>query len=70
MKDIQKENGDIIRVAVTEFKDKKYIDIRNFYVDTSTEEVTYKPTKKGISVPIEFYKKLIEALNSIEKEIN
>lgn len=64
MPDIEKGNGDIVRVQVNEFKEKKYLDIRNFFMS----EDDYAPTKKGISVPLELKDKLIEAIKEAIKE--
>ena len=47
MKDIQTGTG-IIRVQISEFEGKKYLDIRKFYLDKEIDE--YKPTRKGISL--------------------
>lgn len=51
MPDIKKnDKGDVIRVAVDEFKGKDYLDIRNFYKGQDGE---LKPTRKGVSIPVE-----------------
>lgn len=64
MKDIKTGRG-IIRIQKTEFKGKEYIDIRKFYQDNETEE--WKPTRKGISVPVDLLQDINIALQELIK---
>jgi len=64
MKNIQTGSG-IIRVQISEFEGKKYLDIRKFYLDKETEE--YKPTRKGISLNPEIAE---EVLNTAKEELD
>ena len=57
MKDIQVGSG-IIRVQISEFEGKKYLDIRKFYLDKETDE--YKPTRKGISLNTDIAEEVLE----------
>ena len=60
--------GDLKRVTVSTFKNKKRVDIRNYYaVDGGV-----KPTKKGFSFSLEEYKKFIapETQKAIQKLID
>lgn len=52
------DNGDVIRVAVDEFRGKDYLDIRCFYKDKTGE---LKPTRKGVSIPVELAEVVIGA---------
>ena len=61
MKEIIKENGDAIRIQETEFKGKKYLDIRQFYMG----DTEYLPTKKGVMIPIELKDKIVDAITSL-----
>ena len=67
---IDKSLGNRIHVRISRFKDRDYLDIRNYYEDDAGE---WKPTRKGISVPVEFYddvmKALAEAKPIIDKRI-
>ena len=54
-----------IRITRGEFKDKIYLDIRLFFTDPNTTEL--KPTKKGITIPIDFLPQLTSALLQCEK---
>lgn len=53
-----------IQFRVNEFKGNNYIDIRTYYFDENSEE--FKPTRKGISIPVELYEELKEALTKVE----
>jgi len=53
-----------IQFRVNEFKGSNYIDIRTYYFDENSEE--FKPTRKGISIPVELYEELKEALAKVE----
>jgi hypothetical protein len=63
MKEITSGKG-VIRVQKNEFKGKHYIDVRKFYQDKDTEE--WKPTRKGISIPVDLVEEIIEALKTIK----
>lgn len=56
---IDKSLGNRIHIRISEFKDRDYLDIRNYYEDDAGE---WKPTRKGIAVPVEFYDELMESL--------
>ena len=61
IKDIDKGKGEIIRVEISEFKDKKLLNLRVWYTDANGE---YKPTQKGIAIPPELYEQVKEAINA------
>ena len=56
---IDKSLGNRIHVRISQFKDRDYLDIRNYYEDDAGE---WKPTRKGIAVPVEFYDELMASL--------
>lgn len=56
---IDKTLGNRIHVRISEFKDRDYLDIRNYYEDENGE---WKPTRKGIAIPVEFYDELVAAI--------
>lgn len=60
IKDIDKGGGEIIRVEVSEFKGKQYLNIRTWYTDRDSGE--YKPTQKGVSIRPDLYEALKEAV--------
>lgn len=64
--DMQKSNGETLRVESSEFKGKMYIQIRNWYTDEDNE---LRPTKKGVSLNTEQLRQVIDALTSIADEL-
>lgn len=57
MKDIQYKRG-LIRVQISEYQDKKYLDIRKFYIDEGGEP---KPTRKGITLSPDIAEEILKA---------
>ena len=64
---IDKGLGNRIHVRISRFKERDYLDIRNFY---ETEDGEWKPTRKGIAVPVEFYDELMDGLGAAKEEID
>ena len=64
---IDKSLGNRIHIRISRFKDRDYLDIRNYYEDDAGE---WKPTRKGIAVPVEFYDELMESLTAAKDEID
>lgn len=60
---IDKGIGNRIHVRLSHFRDRDYLDIRNFY---EADDGEWKPTRKGIAIPVELYSELISALNEAE----
>jgi len=60
---IDKGMGKRIYIRVSQFHDHDYLDIRNFY---QAENEEWKPTRKGIAIPVELYDELIDALKDIK----
>ena len=56
-----------LKFKVHQFNGKTYVDLREFYVDKSTEET--KPGKKGISLNVEEYQKLKEIIPEIDSNL-
>ena len=63
---IEKGLGSRIHIRLSKFKDRDYLDIRNFY---ETDEGEWKPTRKGIAVPVDLYDDLMEGLNEAKAKI-
>jgi hypothetical protein len=63
---IDKGLGNRIHVRLSRFKERDYLDIRNFY---ETDDGEWKPTRKGIAVPVELYDELIGAIEAAKEEI-
>ncbi len=62
MKEIKSGKG-LIGVQKNEYKGKVYIDIRKFYEDRDTGE--WKPTRKGISIPINLAEEVAESIREL-----
>jgi len=59
--------GGRIHVRVSHFKDRDYIDVRNFY---ESDDGQWLPTRKGIAVPVELYGELLDALGAAKAEVD
>ena len=53
-------------LSVSEFKGKMRVDIREYYLNDSGEK---KPGKKGISLSLEEWNKLTDAISEIDKAV-
>ncbi|MCU0822741.1 MAG: transcriptional coactivator p15/PC4 family protein [Spirochaetes bacterium] len=71
IKDIQRNNNEIIRIEISEFKGNELINLRIWYqaIDENGN-VIYKPTQKGVALNINKYDELKEAINKVEEYIN
>jgi hypothetical protein len=63
VKAIEKGMGGRIHVRLSRFQGRDYLDIRNFF---QTDDEEWKPTRKGIAIPIELYAELMAALKESE----
>jgi len=63
--DIEKNKSEVIRIEISEFKEKKYINIRTWYRDKETSEL--KPSQKGVAVNVDKYSLLKDAILKIEE---
>jgi hypothetical protein len=71
IKDIQRNNNEIIRIEVSEYKGKELINIRIWYVagrDSSGKDI-YKPTQKGVALNISEFSALKDGINKLETYI-
>jgi len=67
VKVIEKGPGGQIHIRLSRFRDRDYLDIRNFY---QTEAGEWRPTRKGIAVPVELYDELMAALTAAKPMID
>jgi len=63
MTDIHKSDDIIVRISENEYRDRKYIDIRQYYKDREGE---FRPTKKGVTFSPDLLDDVIESLQEIE----
>lgn len=61
---IKKNNREEIQVKKVTKNGKEYIDIRVFWYDA--DEDSFKPSQKGLAVPIESFSELKQILENIE----
>lgn len=60
--DIDRNEKEIIRIEVSEFKGKELINLRIWYYH---QEGEYRPTQKGVALDISKYEQLKEAVDKI-----
>lgn len=70
IKDIQRNNSEIIRVEISEFKGKELINLRIWFQAMESGGVTYKPTQKGVALSIDKFNELKEAIEKIEEYLH
>jgi len=61
--DIHKTDDTIIRISENEYRDRKFIDIRQYYKDSDGE---FQPTKKGVTFSPDLLEDVIEGLKKIK----
>ena len=64
---IQKSATEQVRISLNEFKGKKYIDIRTYYLADDEE---YKPTKKGVTLSVNLFQELKTGVEKIEEVVS
>jgi len=62
----EKGTGETVYVYVNEYKGTKYLHIREWYLDAKDNE--RKPTKKGVTLPLEKIEALLEAITKLSGE--
>jgi len=67
IKDIKKNNNEIIRIEVSEFKGQDLINIRIWYLshDYNSGDAVYKPTQKGVTLNISEYNELKDGIEKL-----
>ncbi len=66
--EIKKNRGEKIVFSLGEFKGKKRIDIRTYFVGEEDSE-TWKPTKKGINISIEQWQEFKELIKEVDNSL-
>lgn len=67
IKDIKKNNNEIIRIEVSEFKGRDLINIRIWYqsIDSGNGELVFKPTQKGVTLNISEFEELKDGVDKL-----
>lgn len=50
--EFHKSAGELVQISLTEYRGKKYVDVRIFFDSGQAESAAWKPGKKGICVTI------------------
>ncbi len=59
-----KNSREEIQIKKVAKNSKEYIDIRTFWYDSKSEE--YRPSQKGVTIPLEFVGELLSILEEVE----
>lgn len=72
IKDIKKNNNEIIRIEVSDFKGRELINIRIWYqaIDGKSSDIVYKPSQKGITLNINEFNELKDGIEKLGNYIN
>jgi hypothetical protein len=67
IKDIKKNNNEIIRVEVSEFKGRDLINIRIWYqtIDSASGDLIFKPTQKGVTLNVSEFEELKDGVEKL-----
>jgi len=67
IKDIKKNNNEIIRIEVSEYKGRDLINIRIWYqsIDPGSGDLVYKPTPKGVTLNISEFEELKDGVDKL-----
>lgn len=63
----EKNSFEEVRISLTKFKGKDLIDLRVYYQPDDGEEM--RPTKKGITISLDKFNELKNAILTVEKAI-
>lgn len=72
IKDIKKNNNEIIRIEVSEYKGRELINVRIWYqaIDTESGDLVFKPTQKGVTLNISEYEELKDGVEKLGNYIH
>ena len=59
---IQKNRRQQVRISLSEFNQDEAIDIRQFYIPRGEEGSDYRPTTRGVRLPISLYWELLKGV--------
>ena len=67
IKDIKKNNNEIIRIEVSEYKGRELINIRIWYqaIDANSGDLVFKPTQKGVTLNITEFEELKDGVEKL-----
>lgn len=62
----QRNSEEEVRFTLHEYKDRQYLDLRLWFLPADGGE--YKPTRKGLTLPLEFLSELKKGVAKTEQE--
>lgn len=65
IKSLERGYGKFLKVKIATWKDTKYVDIREYYLDGENDEAL--PTKKGVRFSVDMLDEVQEALNEAKE---
>ena len=66
IKDIERNNKEIIRIEISEFKGRELINLRIWYQSIDEKgDMVYKPSQKGVALNISKYEELKQGIDKI-----
>ena len=66
--DIEKREGELIRVEDTEYNGHLLVDVRVYYLPSGTEE--WKPTRKGISIRRDLLGQVVDTMRQLQEGVD
>jgi len=67
--EIKKNRGEKIVFSLGEFKGKKRIDIRTYFLGDEEDSEVWKPTKKGVNISLDQWQEFKEILHKIDDSL-
>lgn len=66
IKDIRRNDREVIRIEISEFKGRELINLRIWYQAIDERgNVVYKPTQKGVALDVSNYAELLDGVERI-----
>jgi hypothetical protein len=63
--EFQKNVAELVRISLVEFKGKKYFSIWVFYDSSQTEIADWRPSRKGVCLPVHLLDELLEGVKKV-----
>ncbi|OHD70688.1 MAG: hypothetical protein A2W19_11955 [Spirochaetes bacterium RBG_16_49_21] len=72
IKDIKKNNNEIIRIEVSEYKGRELINIRIWFqtIESAGGDLVFKPTQKGVTLNIAEFEELKDGIEKLGNYIH
>ena len=65
---INKRHNEQIRFSISDFNNTKYINIRSYFLSRDGSE--FRPSRKGVTLPISMFKELLDGVTDIGKALS